>query len=114
MHRGRHPQNRVARHFADFGHMGLGVFNAIHRTAFEHDVAHHAVHPRLHLGGEPGHHAVHDDHRRDAKHHAHDANQRDVTRAKITPAEQEFVHRVPFRGTAVSDQLSATSVRPRS
>src|SRR4051794_17164506 len=46
----------------------------------------------LHLMRESLHHGIDDDHRRHAEHHADDRCQRDVSRAKIAPAENKFVH----------------------
>ena len=79
-------------HAADFRHVALGVGKAVERLAFEHDVGEDAVDAVLHLVREALHHAVDDDHRRHAEHHADDRSQRDVARAQIAPAEQKFVH----------------------
>ena len=46
---------------------------------------------------KPCHHAVDHDHRGHAQRHADDRRQRDVSRAKVTPAEEEFVHNVEGR-----------------
>ena len=88
----RHAFDIVAGDPPDLLHVPVGVAHALQRSAFEDHVADDAADVGLHLVAEAGHDAIDDDHRRHAQHDADDRREGDVSRAEVTPAEDEFVH----------------------
>ena len=78
----------VAECVSDALHLPLRVVKAVGAGAGDRQVAHDAVDSGLHFVGEPGHDAVHDDHRGHAEHDADDRRQHDVARPQVTKTKK--------------------------
>ena len=93
MHGGCHTEQVIPGDFADFLLVPIWPCEAVQAVGFEHNVRENPLQPHMHLMGESGHDAVHNDERADAEGDADNGGKGDVSRPEITPREQEFVHR---------------------
>ncbi len=72
-------------------HLSLRVLDARHAAGFDHDVGDEVVQTITHFRRETSHHAVHNDHGRNAQHHTDNACQCDVFGSQITNTQQQLV-----------------------
>ena len=92
-HGWRHARDHISSGSLDFCHVPLRVLKAVERMTLEDNVRENAVDACLHFVRKASHHCVDDDHRCHAERDAHNACQRNPTGAKISPAEEQLVHR---------------------